>query len=81
MSITREWDHEEEMNLKLTFLTFDFRVSRIPRRTIAQRLVVDDCTFGVDSALARVHAQGVVAGLVQGAFLVSLATHFDRFSC
>jgi hypothetical protein len=41
--------------------------------------VVDDGALGVDAALARVHAERVVAGLVEGAFLVSLASDFDRF--
>ena len=61
----------------LTFLTFHFRISRVSRRAVAERLVVDDGALGVDAALARVDADRVVARLVKRALLVSLAANFD----
>ena len=39
--------------------------------------MVDDRALGVDAALARVDAEGVVAGLVEGTLFVSLTAHLD----
>ena len=62
---------------RLTFLTFNLRISGISGRTVAKWLVVDDRALGVDAALARVDAEGVVAGLVEGTLFVSLTAHLD----
>ena len=43
--------------------------------------MINDSALGVDAALARVHAEGVVAGLVKRTLLVSLAANLDRLSC
>ena len=61
-------------------MAFDLGVSGVAWRAVAEWHVVDDVTQGVDSAVARVDALGVEAGLVVGTLGVGLASH-NRFGC
>jgi hypothetical protein len=56
-------------------LTLYFRISRVPWWAIAERLVIDDAAFSINSTIAWVYAKGVVAGLIQRTFIIRLASH------
>lgn len=60
------------------FLAFNFRVSAVSWRAIAQRFVVDDDAFGIGSAVARADALRVVASILQIAVVVVTTTHQNR---
>ena len=52
-----------EVQCGLTFLTFNFRVSRVSSRTVTKWFVVDDLANCIDTTIAGIHAKGVVAWL------------------